>query len=59
MLTFQSPTINFADSNYFEFIDWSKCELTPPPIMSNVSVQSLDELINTNVLIVFELREQR
>lgn len=53
--TFQPPTINFAASNYIELIDWSKCKLTPPPIMSNVSTQSLEELINTNVLPEFEL----
>lgn len=53
--TFQPPTINFAASNYIELIDWSKCKLTPPPIISKVSTQSLEELINTIVLPEFEL----
>ena len=54
MLTFQPPTIYFTVSNYIELIDWSKCKLTPP-IMSNLSTQRLEKLINTNVLPKFKL----
>lgn len=53
--TFQPPTINFAASDYIELIDWSKCKLSSPPIMNNVSTESLEQLINTDVLPEFEL----
>ena len=55
--TFPPPIINVTASNYIEFIDWSKCTLTPLPIMSNVSTQNLQELINSNDLAEFELNE--
>lgn len=53
--TFQPPTINFADSDYTELIDWPKGKLSPPPIMDNVTTESLEP--NTDVLPEFEVMQ--
>jgi len=51
---FLSPVVNFEASDYTELIDWANCKLSTPPMMENISIESLKELLNTKVITEFE-----
>ena len=39
--TFTPPSINFVATDYSELIDWTKCELSPPPIMESIKREDI------------------
>jgi len=42
---FQVPLLNFDASDYTELVDWNKCEITEPPILSMVENEVLNRVI--------------
>ncbi|KAK4880966.1 hypothetical protein RN001_004285 [Aquatica leii] len=43
---FKLSALCFKENEYFELIDWQKCEITEPPILSRISTQDLKDFIN-------------
>ena len=45
---FQVPIINFSAQNYTELISWESSQLTEPPILKDVSQETLSEFVATH-----------
>ena len=41
--TFEKKNIalNFSAASYLDIIDWTKCDVTPPPLLSHISIEDL------------------
>ena len=52
---FQVPTINFSAGNYTELISWESSQLTEPPILKDVSQETLSESVATHDATLLEL----
>jgi len=42
---FDIPKINFEANDYIELIDWSSSEVTPPPILNDVTTEDLKSML--------------
>jgi len=42
---FKVPLLNFDASDYTELVDWNKCEITEPPILSMIENEVLNRVI--------------
>jgi len=51
---FLPPNINFEASDYTELVDCANSKLSSPPVMENISTESLEKLLNTKVIPEFE-----
>lgn len=54
MRIFLLPNINFEASNYTKLIGWTYRKLSFPPMIENVSIENLEELLNTKGTPKFE-----
>lgn len=45
--SFEVPLLNFESSEYIDLINWNDCELTAPPVLSNVSDEELENMVQT------------
>lgn len=50
---FEIPPLNFEATEYFDMIDWQKCNITEPPITSRISNEDLQKFINSCDTITF------
>lgn len=42
---FKPPKINFEARDYMEVIDWKSCNLTPPPLLQNVTDEEIQLIV--------------
>lgn len=42
---FKVPLLNFDASDYTELVDWNKCEITEPPMLSMIENEVLNRVI--------------
>lgn len=52
--TFHTPTLNFEAKDYSELIDWSKCRLSPPPMMRKLTTETISTYLTNKTLPEFE-----
>lgn len=45
---FKPPSLNFNANDYFDMIFWEDCQVTSPPVLRNISLESLELMIKTN-----------
>lgn len=44
---FRVPTLDFTAIDYVDMIQWNACNVTPPPLLKNVTDEEIGELIKT------------
>lgn len=52
--TFMPPSINFGATDYSELIEWTKCKLSPPPMMESLTTENISSFLQNNTLPEFE-----
>lgn len=52
--TFKLPSINFEAQDYTELVDWTKCKLTPPPMLAKITTEHIATLLEDKALPEFE-----
>lgn len=51
---FHTPTLNFEAKDYSELIDWSKCKVSPPPMMRKLTTETISTYLRNKTLPEFE-----